>query len=103
MSKPTFEHRCVVEDGDKLPADTGGAAGLCTAIMKAAAGLAGGLPASVEVRVLSASSLSAIVKLADGRVLPEQKMAVSDRELTRGSIERFAAAIAAEIGRASGQ
>ncbi len=103
MSKPSIEPRCIVEGGIKLPAETGGTAGLCTAIMTAAAEQSGGLPASVEVRVLSASSLSAIVKLADGTVLPEQKMAVSDRELTRGSIERFAAAIAAEIGRASGK
>ena len=103
MNRPSIEPQCVVIDGDKLPAETGGTAALCTAIMTAAAERRVGLPASVEVQVLSNSLLSATVKLADGRVLPEQKMAVSDRQLSRGSIERFAAAIAEQIAQAGGR
>ena len=83
-----------------MPADVGGPDAICAAIQAAAQKEAPGASFSVEVRVLSASSLAAIVRLADGRTLPEQKMAVSDRQLGRGSIDRFAAAIAAEIGRA---
>jgi hypothetical protein len=100
MNSPSNEPRCVVEHGDRLPPETGGAAALCAAIMKAAGERAGRLPATVDVRVLSPSSLSATVKLADGRVLPEQNMAVSDRQLNRQSIDRFAAAIAADIAKA---
>jgi hypothetical protein len=44
-----------------------------------------------------------VVTLADGRVLPERKMAVSDRQLNRRSIERFASAIAAAIAKARSQ
>jgi hypothetical protein len=101
MNSPSIQPICIVEHGDRLPPETGGTAGLCAAIIKAAAEGTGGLPASVQVRVLSASRLSATVTLADGRVLPDQNMASSDRQLNSSSIERFAAAIAAEIARAN--
>ena len=91
---------CRVVGAGQLPAETGGADAICAAIRSAAQQQAPGVSFSVEVRVLSASSLAAAVSLADGRTLPEQKFAVSDRLLNRGSIDRFAAAIAAEIGRA---
>lgn len=101
VNRPAIGPQCIVSDGDNLPPETGGAAALCTAIMKAVAERGPSLPASVDVRVLSNSSLSATVKLTDGRVLPEQKMAVSDRQLDSGSIARFAAAIADQIAEAS--
>ena len=89
--KPTA---CRVAGGAKLPAETGGERQLCAAIDAAARERASAVPFTVEVRVLSASSLAATVTLKDGRKLPEQKLAVSDRQLNRQSIERFAAAIA---------
>ena len=87
---------CVVGGADKLPAGLNGDS-ICTAIRAAARDLSPGAAFSVEVRVVSASSLAARIRLGDGRDLPEQKMAVSDRMLNPGSIERFAAAIAAAV------
>ena len=95
--------RCQVIGGDKLPAETGGALQICTAIEAAAAAQAPGAGYSIEVRVLSDHLLAARVQMADGRSLPEQKMAVSDRKLSRSSIDRFAIAIGEAIGRASGR
>lgn len=101
MARPSADlPQCVVDEAEKLPTEVGGPETICTAIVAAAQTQAPGAVSSVEVRVLSASSLAAVVTLADGRILPEQKMAVSDRQLSRGSIERFAAAIAAEIAEA---
>jgi hypothetical protein len=57
---------------------------------------------SVEVKVLGRSALAATVTTADGSILPEQKMASSDRSLTRGSIERFARALAGAVAQAPG-
>jgi hypothetical protein len=101
MNNPNYGPRCEVVGAELLPAEAGGADAICAAIRAAAESQAPGVSFSVEVRVQSASSLAATVRLADGRTLAEQKMAVSDRQLNRGSIDRFAAAIAAEIGRTS--
>ena len=49
---------------------------------------------------LSRSSLAGVVRLAGGEVLPEHKLAVRDRPLNPSSIDRFAAAVAAEAARA---
>lgn len=97
-SKPA---ECRVIGGEKLPSDLGGPQALCTVIGDAIREKAPGTSYAVELRVLSAHSLSADIKLGNGRRLPEQKMAVSDRQLNRGSIDRFAAAIAAEISKAA--
>ena len=56
---------------------------------------------SVEVRVLGSSSLAATLTTADGRKLPEQRFASSDRDLTKTSFERFAKALAGEAGKAN--
>lgn len=90
---------CTVVGGDKLPADAGGPAQLCAAIERAAATGAPHARFSVEVRVLSESSLSATLTTADGRILPEQRFATSDRNLTRSSLERFAKALIGEVTR----
>jgi len=92
---------CRVAEGAKLPDDSGGADALCSAIESAAVSRAPQAGASIEVRVLSRSMLSATVTMADGRTLPEQKFASSDRDLTQGSIERFANAVATVIAEAS--
>ena len=44
--------------------------------------------------------LVATLTTADGRKLPEQKYIVMDREFTRTAFQRFAEAIAAELGKA---
>lgn len=94
--------RCQVIGGDKLPAEIGGARQICAAIEAAAASRAPEAGYSVEVRVLSDYMLSARVRMADGRALPEQKLAVSDRKLNRRSIDRFAITIGEAIAGASG-
>ena len=100
MNSPSLKQvDCRVIGGDKLPAKTGGPDALCAAITRAAAI---GVPASrfsVEVRVLGSSSLAATLKTADGKTLPEQRFAISDRSLTKGSIERFAKALVGAVAR----
>lgn len=85
---------CHVIGGSLLPADSGGPDGLCKAIREAAADQAPGRRFAVEVQVLGRSMIAATVTKADGTKLPEQKMAVSDSELNRSSLERFASALA---------
>lgn len=85
---------CHVVGSGLLPADAGGADGLCKAIRDAAADQAPGKRFAVEVRVLGRSMIAATITKADGTKLPEQKMAVSDSELNRSSLERFASALA---------
>lgn len=89
--------QCRVDGAEKALASVGGAEALCNAIAAAARAKAPGASFSVEVRALSTYSLAAKIRLADGRDLPEQRMAVNDRRIDRGSIERFAAAIADQI------
>lgn len=91
---------CRIVGADKLPAESGGAEALCAALEQALSSASPGAGYSVEVRVLSPHSLAATVRTADGRALPEQKMAVSDRTLTKGSIERFARAVGAALAKA---
>jgi hypothetical protein len=95
--------KCVVSGADKLPAEAGGDEAICSAIRAATRDRAPAADYWVEVEVLSASSLAARVRLKDGRTLPEQRMAVSDRQLNPGSIERFAAAIANAVAGSAGQ
>lgn len=99
--QPAAGVTCRVAEGVKLPAGSGGADALCSAIEAAAAAQAPQASASVEVRVPAPSRLSATVTMADGRTLPEQKFASSDRDLTQGSFERFADAVAAAIAEAA--
>jgi len=94
---------CVVSGADRLPAEVGGGDAICSAIRAAVREKAPGADYGVEVEVVSASALAARVTLKDGRTLPEQRMAVSDRQLNPGSIERFAAAIAGAVAESAGQ
>jgi len=103
MNHPNPGPGCKVVGASELPAEAGGADAICAAIGDAARTRAPGVSFAVEIRVLSASALAAVVRLEDGRTLPELKMAVSDRQLNPGSIGRFAAAIAEEIGKAEGR
>ncbi len=97
----TQPERCRVIGGDKLPAEIGGAAGICAAIERAAAADAPGADFSVEVRVLRPYMLAATVTMANGRVLPERKMAISDSKLRQSSVDRFAKTLAEEIAKAT--
>lgn len=93
--------RCHVVDAHKLPGESGGEDALCRSIREAVA--AEGIETAyvVEVRVLSASMIGAVTTTADGRALAEQKLATSDRPLTRASFERFARVLAAQLAEAS--
>jgi hypothetical protein len=95
--------RCHVVGGGKLPPGLGGEQAICAAVAEAVAAEAPHKASSVEVRVLSSSSLAATIRTADGRILPEQRMATMDRMLTKGAIQRFARAIAAELAKAGGR
>ena len=92
--------RCVVRNGEALPVDAGSADEICAAIEAAASSLAPAADYTVEVRVLSSSSLAATVRLATGQVLPERKLAISDRTLNRSAVRHFAKGIGEQIARA---
>jgi hypothetical protein len=98
-SKPMVE--CRVIGGEKLPAESGGADELCAAIARAAATIAPNHSFTVEVKVRGVSSMSAILTTADGKKLPEQKFSISDRGLTKGSLDRFANNLVGEVARAA--
>ncbi|HEY6661773.1 MAG TPA: hypothetical protein VIZ66_02515 [Sphingomicrobium sp.] len=91
---------CRVVDPGKLPAESGGASALCSAIERAITARASGAAFSAEVRVLSSSRLAATVT-ANGKALPEQNFATMDRDLNRASFERFAAALAEQVAKAT--
>ena len=93
-SPPSKPPTCSVVGGEKLPASSGGTGSLCAAIERAA-----GSAFKVRVRVLSRSSLAATVTTTDGRTLPEQRLDVSDAGLSKGSFDRFARNLAAEVAR----
>ena len=103
MSGSAGAPRCRVIGGEKLPASSGGAQALCAAIEQAASAHAPGVTYSAEVRVISSSVLVAELTLSDGRKLPEQKYQVSDRKITRTSLQRFAEAIAVALGKVDDQ
>ena len=92
------DRHCSVVDGDKLPAAVGGAEGLCAALERAAASAAPGARYTAEVRVLSASRLSAIV-VVNGKTLPQQNFAIMDSKLNSSAVERFARSVAEEIAK----
>ena len=102
MDRPTTQAAgCQVSGAELLPAETGGAAALCSAIA-AARGDGAAAPASVHVRVISEHMLAATQTLADGRSLPEVKTARSDRPLGRRSFDMLAEALAAQLAAARG-
>lgn len=98
-SKPMVE--CRVVGGDKLPADSGGADAFCAAVTRAAAAQAPELKFKVDVQVRGPAMMTAILTTADGKKLPEQTFSISDRGLTRGSLERFANSLVGEVARAA--
>ena len=102
MNSPSNELvECRVIGGDKLPADSGGSDAFCAAIVRAAAAQAPSTRFTVEVRVLGASTMAATLTTADGKALPEQEFSISDRGLSRASLERFANNLVGMMARAA--
>lgn len=101
MSAPASnEARCSVVGGEKLPPDSGGPEALCAAVRAALGNRAPSAHVTVEVRVLTPSTLATTL-MVEGRVLPEQKFAVMDRNLNPRSIERFAQSVATKVAEAA--
>ena len=88
---------CTVTGGKSLPADSGGADALCAAIKRAVAAKAPGIGFKADVKVLSKSTLSAVIVTDDGRRVPEMRHQVMDAQLTGKSFERFANALAMKL------
>jgi hypothetical protein len=89
---------CSVNNAGKLPAGLT-ADGICAVIRGITApALVSSGRLSIEVTVLSNSSIKAAATL-DGKPRPEQRVATSDRSLNANAIEMLARAIAAEIAR----
>ena len=89
-------HHCQVVNPERLPAASGGADALCTAIEKKLASHASNAEVTVKVTVQSPSMLAAELTVR-GRALPEQRFARMDRELDEGAFERFAEALAIQV------
>ncbi len=98
-SKPMVE--CRVVGGDKLPADSGGSDAFCAAVSRAASARVPDMRFTVDVQVRGPAMMTAILTTADGRKLPEQTFSISDRGLTKGSLERFANSLVGEVARAA--
>lgn len=92
---------CRVIGGDKLPAESGGADAFCAAFARAAAAQVPDRRFKVEVQVRGPSMLTAILTTADGKTLPEQTFSISDRGMTKGSLERFANSLVGQVARAA--
>jgi hypothetical protein len=90
---------CRVVNGAGLPSESGGPDALCAAIKRAAAAQIPARGFTVEVRVLGNSRLAATLTTAEGTILPEQNFAISDRSLTKMSLERFAEALVGQVAR----
>ena len=103
MTAVDQDARCQVVHGEKLPAESGGAKALCEAVVTALEAHAPGQGYRVEIQVLGPSRLAASVTSKDGRTLAEQKMASSDKNLTKRSFGRFADAIVAQLSRSAGK
>ena len=99
MSNQQHGH-CHVVAAEKLPPAAGGARALCAAVERAVEEHAPQVGYSAEIKVLSRSRLSALL-VVNGRALPEQQFGVTDRDLSQGSIQRFAAALALEVAKAA--
>ena len=98
IPKPTTA-RCRVLNVGKLGASLDSSS-ICEEIQNAVASQTPSVPYTVEIRVLSASKLSATL-IVDGRTLPVQNFAVMDRELTSWSIKNFAGHLAILVSQAA--
>jgi hypothetical protein len=99
MSAP-HQGPCRVLNGEKLPASSGGAEGICATVEHAIASNAPNVHYSAEIRVLSKSTLAARL-VVQGRELPEQHFSVMDRDLNPTSIQRFAQTLGQLVAKAA--
>jgi hypothetical protein len=90
---PVTGAQCLVVNGEKLPAASGGSDELCRALERALAARGPEPRFTVRVRVEPRSILTADVTLADGRTLPALHMAEMDRPITKDTLDRFGRAI----------
>ena len=92
---------CTVEGAAKLPSELGGEAAICSTMAKIVlpslqrTGIASSALA-VVVKVKSDSRISAVASV-NGKTLPEQNVASSDRPLGATAIEMLANGVAAEL------
>ena len=94
MNAPTGSApQCLVVNGEKLPAGSGGSEELCRALERALVARGRQPRFTVRVRVEPRSILTADVTLADGRTLPALHMAEMDRPITKDTLNRFGRAI----------
>ncbi|WP_152569572.1 MULTISPECIES: hypothetical protein [Sphingomonas] len=87
---------CTVSGADKFVERAGGAAAICAAVERAVHAQAPGQH-HVEVKVLSATTMTATTRLADGRTLPDLHTAISDGTISPAMMDRFAQDIANQI------
>ncbi|MGN6154999.1 MAG: hypothetical protein ACTHN4_04610 [Sphingomicrobium sp.] len=98
---PVHQLHCAVHGAEQLPPELGGEAGVCAAIGEALApalsraGIAASAVA-VAIEVKSKSRISAVTSV-DGKPLPEQNVAISDRSLNAGAVRMLANGLAAQI------
>ena len=94
-----LQRSCHVLSSEKLPSGSDSDA-ICAAVERAMADLAPNVRYAAEIRVVTRSRLAATL-IVNGHSLPEQKFAVMDHQLDRGSIERFAKSLADQVARAT--
>jgi hypothetical protein len=92
---------CTVTGPAKYVERAGGAPALCEAVEAAVRRAAPTATPQIQIRVASAASLAATIRLHDGRQLPDQHLAVSDGPMTPVIVGRFADAIAEQIAAAT--
>jgi hypothetical protein len=96
MNRAAEQQWCQVSGAGKLPAELGGADGLCAEIARALQPVSP-KPAAVAVTVASPYLASASVTLADGQKLETIKVGNSDRPLNRRAIQMLAEGIATQV------
>lgn len=92
--------QCTIIDSGKLPALSGKDEAICAKVERAIAAKAPTARYTAEIKVVSASRLTTTL-VVEGRALPLQHFAVMDRNLSEGSLERFASSLAAAVAKAA--
>lgn len=101
VTAPEGQSSCRVTGAENLPKVAGGADAVCAAVERAVAAQAPNLRYSAEIRVLSRTALAAQLEV-NGRKLPELRFSITDRDLNRLAIGRFANSVAAALARGAG-
>jgi len=88
---------CTLVGADKLPAAAGPADTLCNRIRSIVVANSPASGVSLTIQVHTSYFISGAATLADGRTLPEQKVAISDAELNAKAVEMLANGLARQI------